>query len=667
MAQSEQLTSQLLLFANQSNNPTLIAHATFEQALNHIAQNQYDQAVPLLQKSIETYKLLGNELKIAQGHKRLAQTYKYQANYTEALELAYSALQIYQTLGEQDDISSMHNNIANIFEAMGHYKKAIQSHQKALHMHRARKNNPGIASALYNLGSIWQSMGDIKVAMTHFQEALILDLQAGDLKYIAYSHNKIGTVYNLLGDKDKSREHINQAIEMFKSIKAPRDTDWAYSALAKLELDSGNLTEAKELITRVIERAVEHGYQSLLIDAYAIATEIALIEKAPSEAVLLAEKGVAQAILNKEKQSLAILQKLRVDAHVLNGSIDKAFLALQQQKVIDDEDFNNSLSDAVAEAKTTTEFMRKEQQVILLEKETALQQANLAQQQFARNAWTFGIASLFTLIFLLYRSYVQRNTNKYLGDLVATRTQEIEQKNKELQQAYSEMEAISLTDKLTGLHNRRFLENQIETDLKQCIRQSKGLLDGKIEHAKNADIVFFMIDMDNFKTVNDKHGHHAGDLVLKQLAKRMQYVFRQSDYIIRWGGEEFVVVAKFIEGKNSPVLAQRMLEMVNTSPFYLAENKMEYQSCSIGYVTFPATLDKINSLPWDNFISMADACLYAAKYSGKNNWIGIQEITDPDLLMKNISAKKLQFWHQQQKVTLTTSLSSLDDIKWDSN
>lgn len=110
-----------------------------------------------------------------------------------------------------------------------------------------------------------------------------------------------------------------------------------------------------------------------------------------------------------------------------------------------------------------------------------------------------------------------------------------------------------------------------------------------------------------------------------------------------------------------------MLEMVNTSPFYLAENKMEYQSCSIGYVTFPATLDKINSLPWDNFISMADACLYAAKYSGKNNWIGIQEITDPDLLMKNISAKKLQFWHQQQKVTLTTSLSSLDDIKWDSN
>jgi two-component system cell cycle response regulator len=288
----------------------------------------------------------------------------------------------------------------------------------------------------------------------------------------------------------------------------------------------------------------------------------------------------------------------------------------------------------------------------------------LEQQQFSRNAWVVGIISLFTLIFLLYRSYTQRNANRYLGDLVTTRTQEIEQKNKELQQAYSEMKAISLTDELTGLNNRRFLENHIAKDLQQWLRQLQNQLDGKTEHSKNTDIVFFMIDMDDFKAVNDTHGHSAGDVVLKQLAKRMQSVFRKSDHIVRWGDEEFVAVAKFIERTEAPVLAQRMLDMVNTTPFELTNNKTANQSCSIGYVSFPATLKTINSLHWHTFISLADACLDAAKYSGKNTWVGIQDIIDTDLPMHNISAKKLQDWYQQQ-VTLITSLSSPDDIKWD--
>jgi two-component system cell cycle response regulator len=135
---------------------------------------------------------------------------------------------------------------------------------------------------------------------------------------------------------------------------------------------------------------------------------------------------------------------------------------------------------------------------------------------------------------------------------------------------------------------------------------------------------------------------------------------------VRWGGEEFVAVARFIERKEAPVLAQRMLHMVNTIPFELADNKTANQSCSIGYVSFPATLKTINSLHWHTFISLVDACLLAAKYSGKNTWVGIQDITDTDLPMDNISAKKLQLWYQQQ-VTLITSLSSPDDIKWDPN
>jgi GGDEF domain-containing protein len=84
--------------------------------------------------------------------------------------------------------------------------------------------------------------------------------------------------------------------------------------------------------------------------------------------------------------------------------------------------------------------------------------------------------------------------------------------------------------------------------------------------------------------------------MLEQLTKRIQSVFRPSDYIIRWAGVKFVAIAKFIEKKEVPILAQIMLDMVNTISFNLAENKMTYQSCSTSYVIFTATLNKKNSL-----------------------------------------------------------------------
>lgn len=130
MIKSEHLTTQLLLFADKSKNASLMALAMFEQAFNHMEQNQYDQAVPIFQTTIEMFKSQDNIRKTAESRINLAQTYKFQANYPEALGLAYSVLQIYKDLGDPDEISSTHNEIANIFEAMGHYKKRFSPIRK---------------------------------------------------------------------------------------------------------------------------------------------------------------------------------------------------------------------------------------------------------------------------------------------------------------------------------------------------------------------------------------------------------------------------------------------------------------------------------------------------------------------------------------------------------
>lgn len=100
---------------------------------------------------------------------------------------------------------------------------------------------------------------------------------------------------------------------------------------------------------------------------------------------------------------------------------------------------------------------------------------------------------------LLYGRFNQRRLNKQLSLQVAARTQEFEQKNLELQRAYQEMESISSTDKLTGIHNHRYLENHIESNFEQSLRLYQNWHSGKTAQPLHADIVVFMIDMDNFK------------------------------------------------------------------------------------------------------------------------------------------------------------------------
>jgi two-component system cell cycle response regulator len=144
----------------------------------------------------------------------------------------------------------------------------------------------------------------------------------------------------------------------------------------------------------------------------------------------------------------------------------------------------------------------------------------------------------------------------------------------------------------------------------------------------------------------------------------MQKVFRQSDYLIRWGGEEFVAIARSANKSDAPRLAQRMLEVINKDEFSFSNTQNRTLSCSIGYVCYPMTVLVDKNIHWHSIISLADACLYAAKYSGKNTWVGLEDIVDLELSIKNPSCKKLGDWHKQGKVVLNTSLSSDDLLKW---
>jgi predicted signal transduction protein with EAL and GGDEF domain len=108
-----------------------------------------------------------------------------------------------------------------------------------------------------------------------------------------------------------------------------------------------------------------------------------------------------------------------------------------------------------------------------------------------------------------------------------------------LRETQNQLEEVSITDPLTGLRNRRFLLQNIERDVARALRAYEDQMhnpDDIMSQPADNDIVFFMVDLDHFKSVNDTYGHACGDMVLMQMRDRLQSVFRESDYLVRWGG-----------------------------------------------------------------------------------------------------------------------------------
>ncbi len=219
-----------------------------------------------------------------------------------------------------------------------------------------------------------------------------------------------------------------------------------------------------------------------------------------------------------------------------------------------------------------------------------------------------------------------------------------------------ELEEASLTDPLTGLRNRRFLDRQLPADAALTLRHYEALAGGHAEDAGEHDLLFFLIDIDHFKRINDAHGHMAGDAVLEQMRGRLEQVFRATDYLVRWGGEEFLIVARGTPRRRAAELAERARHAVGAQAFTLDGGFRLTLSCSVGFSAFPLCPGMPGALDWHAAIDLADAALYEAKEVGRNAWVGLlqAEAASEDELRQD-ARRRLDEWAATGRLTLSTS------------
>jgi diguanylate cyclase (GGDEF)-like protein len=193
----------------------------------------------------------------------------------------------------------------------------------------------------------------------------------------------------------------------------------------------------------------------------------------------------------------------------------------------------------------------------------------------------------------------------------------------ELQRKNLELQEISFTDVLTGVWNRRYLEEILAAEAGQVLRNYQRARGSDIRKMDHRDLVFIMVDMDFFKEVNDLHGHPAGDRLLALVARRLSTVVRKSDVLVRWGGEEFLIMSRSTDPSGTPAFCSRLLEMISSQPFDLGHGIIVRKTCSVGWAAFPWSRNAFEALCAEECIALADAALYQAKALGRNQGVGI--------------------------------------------
>jgi len=261
--------------------------------------------------------------------------------------------------------------------------------------------------------------------------------------------------------------------------------------------------------------------------------------------------------------------------------------------------------------------------------------------------------------FLLYRGHVAAQHQRDLEAHVRERTVELSEANARLKE-------LCLTDTLTRLPNRRYLFQAVELDVAVTLRAHRTVASDGVP-LKGADLIFYVLDLDDFKSVNDGYGHVAGDGVLQQVAEVLVETSRASDLVVRWGGEEFLVLSRHVDRAGARAFAERIRQAVRSHIFTAGDGRTLHRTCSVGFAAFPFLPEDPEGVAWETVLGLADQACYAAKRSGRDAWVGILATGKTEASGVEGTRAGMAAGIAQATLGMETSLSSAEDVVWDAD
>jgi diguanylate cyclase (GGDEF)-like protein len=341
-------------------------------------------------------------------------------------------------------------------------------------------------------------------------------------------------------------------------------------------------------------------------------------KKITTKGVILTTLAMAQAGLGEPDKGIATMQQA-VALLRTSGAHNYLIDALEQQAAIYENsgrhrealaalrEFNKEQKEAtrkerdkvLAEAQEKFSAERKDLEIERLSLESGRRKAEVDARDWRQRLWaTVAVALALGTALLVQMVSRARRRNRLLEDSNAVLSDQ------------------SVHDPLTGAFNRRHCVSLMDQHQATLAARPR-------ERLSSAGVGLMLIDVDHFKHINDTHGHAAGDEVLVEIARRLQDLVRQHDVVVRWGGEEFVLVLQRTPTEGLPVLAERVLKVVGQAPVLVGGQAIPV-SISAGCASYPMMAGQ----PWQDCLKVADAAMYLSKQQGRNRAICVMAMRE---------------------------------------
>jgi diguanylate cyclase (GGDEF)-like protein len=573
------ICDELIVLARQNDNDVALAKGLLQKAY----------VVYAMGEQTASHQLVWESEKIANGTKdtglkiRVAITsgeaFAEEGNFPMALTKIESAAARARVDGQPVNMVMALNSLAKLYDRMHEYDKGFAALAEAMPF-AEMSDSPGRVATLRSAEyGLAIASGQPARAEAALLEALQLERKIGATAMVAY------TLSNLSDSALKAHKYpqaLGYAEQVIKEASAIGDLRLEATArvnAGQAYLGMGRLAEGK--------RSFEAG--------------LATFEKSnnkPDLQEVLAEYGLA-------------LERA--------GDLQGAVAAYHRERKLSNELFEKRRQKAMMELQAKYEGDRKERQIELLRRENQVKSTELENRNLQQRIWWL-LAALVgmgaAIVGILYNKVRHANA-------------QLQVKNLELKQQ-------SVRDPLTGLFNRRHFQEF----MRGFVANEKRGAGTSGEELVGA---LFLLDVDHFKHINDGHGHAAGDAVLKMISTALGDILRETDMIVRWGGEEFLAFLPAIPRSGLDEVARRVLTGI-------AGCTIEYQgqslaaNVSIGYAPFPLMPGGV-PMPWERAVNLVDMALYLAKSHGRNRAYGVNGFANfEQTSMEEIEENLEQAW-----------------------
>ncbi|MFT7722488.1 MAG: diguanylate cyclase [Roseateles sp.] len=550
----------------------LVSKAAINQGVNLRALGELDAARSQLRHAHATARRGGVRHYVAESGWQLADLGLLQGRLDEALDEAQLALRLARAAGNGWLLGGAHRTLADILQRQGRLPEAQAAYERALQQAQRTGARRQLMECHEALARLHERTGDFAAALGHTRAAM--QLQAEVLRQLHVVEN-----LEALRQHDLSERPPLERLLLLSEELQRLDTDKAGS-LARLCASGRDILHADALMLWEWDEQAPSPHCAARAgdaDAALAARYVAVVQ------CRLDDRSELRALhdLHNHPDFLDLAPTLA--ALGLNAAIE---VPLRQQ---------GRLAGLLLALRRGQEGGWSRDEVLFAAHLAALANQLESARRTRQSCEALQVA------------------NETLEQRVAERTAALELSNRALSLANEALNEASLTDPLTGLRNRRYLLQHIEADVALARRHAAA--------GQNEGLAFFLIDIDHFKRINDEHGHDAGDQVLQQVAQRLGEVKRAADHLVRWGGEEFLLVARRPPAAAAAQIAERLCQVLRERPFPLHGGRALAVSGSVGWAVFPAHAAR----DWTEVLALADRALYRAKQQGRDRWAGAGE------------------------------------------